>query len=245
MGGLSGASRPASGRPAKSIVKGSRVGRGAALKGPLLRPPAALDRCSVPGSDTCPRTRHFGATQCCRSGADKNGRVNPDVADVRLALIRQWELIAGVIKSLDLSAASRCTGWTNREVLAHLYVQPHLVARFIDTESTGETALGIVENLSGTNSFGELIDASARDGAALNKVDLNRPLNIVRARPCCRPRCHHFDVAGLNIRFGLPRHTVCRGRRPWRRPQSLCSPRSRRTGNCVSGTSGHLVRLST
>ena len=182
MGGLSGASRPASGRPAKSIVKGSRVGRGAALKGPLLRPPAALDRCSVPGSDTCPRTRHFGATQCCRSGADKNGRVNPDVADVRLALIRQWELIAGVIKSLDLSAASRCTGWTNREVLAHLYVQPHLVARFIDTESTGETALGIVENLSGTNSFGELIDASARDGAALNKVDLNRPLNTVRAR---------------------------------------------------------------
>jgi hypothetical protein len=181
-----------------------------------LRPPLTAARCQVP---TLPQNacvlRGHPMLQIWRR---QEWEREPRCGDVRLALIHQWELIAGVIKSLDLSAASRCTGWTNREVLAHLYVQPHLVARFIDTESTGETALGIVENLSGTSSFGELIDASARDGAALNKVDLNRPLNMVRARPCCRPRCQHFDVAGLDIRFGLPRHAVCRGRRPRRRP---------------------------
>jgi hypothetical protein len=103
--------------------------------------------------------------------------VNPDVADVRIALIRQWELIADAIDLIDLSAAS---GWTNREVLAHLYVQPHLVARFLRTENADEAALGVTENLSGTRSFSELIDASAREGASLNKVELRGPLEGVR-----------------------------------------------------------------
>lgn len=106
--------------------------------------------------------------------------VNPDAADVRIALIRQWELIADAIELIELSATSRCTGWTNREVLAHLYVQPHLVGRFLRSESAGEAVLGVAENLSGTSSFSELIDASARDGAALNKVDLRGPLDAVR-----------------------------------------------------------------
>jgi Mycothiol maleylpyruvate isomerase N-terminal domain len=106
--------------------------------------------------------------------------VNPDVADVRVALIRQWELIADAIGLINLSAASRCTGWTNREVLAHLYVQPHIVARFLRSESANEAVLGITENLSGTRSFSELIDASARKGASMNKVELRDPLYTVR-----------------------------------------------------------------
>ncbi len=106
--------------------------------------------------------------------------VNLPVADVRIVLIRQWELIADVIGLIDLSAASRCTGWTNREVLAHLYVQPHLVARFLRAGTAGQAALGVGENLSGTGSFGELIDASARKGAALNKIELRGPLDLVR-----------------------------------------------------------------
>jgi hypothetical protein len=106
--------------------------------------------------------------------------VKPVVADVRTALIRQWELIADVVDGIDLSSANRCAGWTNREVLAHLYVQPHLVARFLRTESTDRAALGVIENLSGTRSYGELIDASAREGAALNKVDLRGPMDAVR-----------------------------------------------------------------
>jgi len=106
--------------------------------------------------------------------------VNPVVAEVRTSLIRQWELIANVVDGIDLSMGSRCAGWTNREVLAHLYVQPHLVARFLRTGNTDEAALGIAENLSGTRSFSELIDASAREGAALNKIDLHEPLDAVR-----------------------------------------------------------------
>jgi hypothetical protein len=106
--------------------------------------------------------------------------VNGSVGDVRTALIRQWELIADAIARIDLSATSRCAGWTNREVLAHLYVQPKLVARFLRTVSADEAALGVTENLSGTRFYSELIDASAREGAALNKVELRAPVDEVR-----------------------------------------------------------------
>jgi hypothetical protein len=100
--------------------------------------------------------------------------------DVRIALIRQWELIADATDLIELWASSRCKGWTNREVLAHLYVQPHLVARFLRTTSADKAALGVTGSLSGSGSFGELIDASAREGAALNKVELRGPLDAVR-----------------------------------------------------------------
>ena len=106
--------------------------------------------------------------------------MSSDSVDVRTALIRQWELIADVVDEIDLSAASRCTGWANREVLAHLYVQPHLVARFLRTASGDRAVLGVPENLSGTRSYSELIDASAREGAALEKIELRRPLDTVR-----------------------------------------------------------------
>jgi uncharacterized protein (TIGR03083 family) len=106
--------------------------------------------------------------------------MNPNIIDVRTALIRQWGLIADVVGEIDLSAASRCTGWTNREVLAHLYVQPHLVAKFLQTQGTGGAVIGVGENLSGTRSFRELIDKSARAGAALHNVDLRDSLDAVR-----------------------------------------------------------------
>jgi hypothetical protein len=107
--------------------------------------------------------------------------MTPEVVDVRTALIRQWELIADVVDAIDLSSASRCAGWTNREILAHLYSQPHLVARFLSTESTERAVMGVTENLSGTRTYRELIDASAREGAALQKVDLRGPLDKVRS----------------------------------------------------------------
>jgi hypothetical protein len=107
--------------------------------------------------------------------------MNADIPDVRTALIRQWDLIADALEAIDLSATSRVTGWTNREVLAHLYVQPRLVARSLRSESSDAAALGLTQNLSGTRSYGELIDASAREGAVLNKVQLRDPLNAVRS----------------------------------------------------------------
>jgi hypothetical protein len=106
--------------------------------------------------------------------------VSAGIPDVRTALIRQWELIANAVEAIDLSASSRVPGWTNREVLAHLYVQPHLVARFLRSESADAAALGLTENLMGTRFFGELIDASAREGAALNKVELRGPVDAAR-----------------------------------------------------------------
>ena len=104
----------------------------------------------------------------------------PDAEDVRTALLRQWELIADIVADIELATESRCSGWTNREVLAHLYVQPHLVARFLRSESNEGALVGIAENLSGTRTFSELIDASARKGASLNQVDLRGPLDDVR-----------------------------------------------------------------
>jgi hypothetical protein len=107
--------------------------------------------------------------------------VPEDALDVRSSLIRQWELIAQSIAGIDLSAPSRVDGWTNREVFAHLYVQPRLVAKFLRSESGKQATQRVPQNLGGTKSFSELIDSSAREGAALNKVNLGIPLAEVRS----------------------------------------------------------------
>jgi hypothetical protein len=106
--------------------------------------------------------------------------VPTDEGDVRAALIRQWGLIAEAVPAIDLAGSSRIDGWRNGEVLAHLYVQPHLVVRFLQTASDAEPELGVAENLAGTEAYKELIDASARDGAMLNKYDLRVPLEATR-----------------------------------------------------------------
>jgi uncharacterized protein (TIGR03083 family) len=100
------------------------------------------------------------------------GHMRPIDEDVRAALIRQWDLIADAVPGIDLSAPSRVAGWQNREVLAHLYAQPYLFLRFLESESSAEPAVRAVENLAGTKSYRELIDASAREGGRRGKVDL-------------------------------------------------------------------------
>ena len=52
------APRPAVGRPANFIERCFEWVGDAALKGSLCRPPAALDRCSLPGCDTAPYRRY-------------------------------------------------------------------------------------------------------------------------------------------------------------------------------------------
>jgi hypothetical protein len=96
--------------------------------------------------------------------------------EVRAALIRQWQAIASAIPTLDLDRSSRVVGWRNREVLAHLYVQPVLVCRFLATASPPERRPGVATNLSGTGQFSDIIDASAKDGATKSKFDLAVPL---------------------------------------------------------------------
>jgi Mycothiol maleylpyruvate isomerase N-terminal domain len=100
--------------------------------------------------------------------------------DVRCALIRQWQLIADAVPQIELSAPSRIDGWRNREVLAHLYVQPRLLARFLQSASDVEPEVGATENLAGTRTFKDLIDSSAREGAVLDKFDLGVPLAEAR-----------------------------------------------------------------
>lgn len=101
-------------------------------------------------------------------------------SDVRSALIRQWELIARAVPETDVTSPSRIEGWSNGEVLAHLYVQPHLVVQFLRAATNEEPTLVASENLRGTKEFKELIDTSAREGAKLNKFDLGVPLAAAR-----------------------------------------------------------------
>ena len=100
--------------------------------------------------------------------------------DVRTALLRQWDLIAEAVPRIDLAAPSRVAGWRNREVLAHLYAQPSLLLRFLESESAAEPAVRAVENLAGTKAYAKLIDASARDGAARDRFDLRVPVERAR-----------------------------------------------------------------
>ena len=83
----------------------------------------------------------------------------------RDALVRQWHAIAAAIPHLDLDAPSRIDGWRNREVVAHLALQPRLLRRFIMTSSDDERPMSLADNLAGTRSRADLIDESARDGA--------------------------------------------------------------------------------
>lgn len=101
--------------------------------------------------------------------------------DVRSALVRQWELIAVALPRIDIAAPSRIGGWRNGEVLAHLYVQPHLVSRFLRTASDTEPEMDVTENLAGTKAFKDLADSSAQEGAVLNKFDLAGPLGAAKA----------------------------------------------------------------
>ena len=94
-------------------------------------------------------------------GQDCN--VDLSVIDVRSALIRQWELIAEAVPGIDLSAASRVSGWRNREVLAHHYVQPYLVVQFLHLDPT-QSRRSDLPRISGTKAYKDLIDASAHEG---------------------------------------------------------------------------------
>ena len=171
--------------------------------------------------------------------------VNAGIPDVRTALIRQWELIADAIEAMDLSAATRVAGWTNREVLAHLYVQPHLVERFLGTESADEPALRLSENLSGARSFSELIDNSAREGAALNKVELRGPLEAVRQLVLGA----HLDATITTLQGSISVsdylvHAVRRGRRARVRSRPCDHSGPHCTSHHLPSPSGHTLHLS-
>lgn len=90
---------------------------------------------------------------------------------VRDALVRQWRAIARAIPSRDLETPSRVERWRNREVVAHLAMQPVLLAHFLTTASTEPPVLRVAENLSGTRNLAELVDAATRDAVAAGRLD--------------------------------------------------------------------------
>jgi hypothetical protein len=98
---------------------------------------------------------------------------------VRIALVAQWRAIASAAPQVDLDLPSRVGGWRNREVLAHLTVQPILLGRFLLATSEQVPAVGLSANLTATRSLGELIDASARKRAQLGKVNFAQALDRV------------------------------------------------------------------
>jgi len=94
-----------------------------------------------------------------------------DGGQIRDALVRQWEGIAEIVPEIDLDRPSRLGGWRKREVLAHLYVQPFMLSRFLKTASHQVPSTQLLENLSSTRSYSELIDVSAREGAEKGKYN--------------------------------------------------------------------------
>ena len=99
--------------------------------------------------------------------------------DVRATLVRQWRVVARSIPGIDLELGSRLAGWRNREVLAHLSLQPKLLGRFLATASTEPAQVTLVANLSGTAAFAETIDRAAR---LATDHDLNFATNVERVR---------------------------------------------------------------
>jgi len=119
--------------------------------------------------------------------------------DVRGALVRQWEAIAAAVATVDLEIPSRVTGWRNREVVAHLCLQPALLRRFVAAASRRDAVAGVAANLAGTRSLAGLIDASARQAAEAGRVD------FARAVEAALPSLRAADLSATGSRPGPAR----------------------------------------
>jgi len=106
--------------------------------------------------------------------------VGPDTDEIRDALIRQWEAIDRAMPAIDLDRPSRIEGWRNREVVAHLSVQPVLLVRFIAKSSSRAPQVSLESNLAGTRPLAAVIDAAARD-AAIDEYTFGK--NLLTALP--------------------------------------------------------------
>jgi len=73
---------------------------------------------------------------------------------------------------MDLDRHSRIVGWRNREVLAHLALQPLLLGRFLLTATSDPPQVTLVQNLAGTRRLASVINDAAIEGARAGSVDL-------------------------------------------------------------------------
>lgn len=84
------------------------------------------------------------------------------------------------VPGLDLDRPTRLGGWRNRELLAHLAIQPALLGRFLKNASTEPPVLGLVDNLTGTATLADVIDTAAREKAMAMDVDFATAVEKVR-----------------------------------------------------------------
>jgi hypothetical protein len=103
--------------------------------------------------------------------------------EARTALVKQWALLAAAVPGLDLDARTRLDGWTNRELLAHLAVQPLLLLRFLHGASP-RAEVSLAANLAGTGAWAAEIDRAARDAASAGRLDLSA--HVRRVLPALR-----------------------------------------------------------
>jgi hypothetical protein len=105
--------------------------------------------------------------------------------EAREALRRQWARISSVADEINLESESRVAGWRNAEVLAHLSVQPRLLGQFLATATSANSphtpAMSLGENLMGTHTLAETIDALARQGARAGKLGFAQSAAVVDA----------------------------------------------------------------
>lgn len=94
-----------------------------------------------------------------------------DADQIRDALIRQWRTIARETPLRDLEAESRVAGWRNREVVAHLTMQPALLAKFLGTAGGEPPQVDVAQNLAGTRNLAELVDAATRDASVAGRIE--------------------------------------------------------------------------
>ena len=100
---------------------------------------------------------------------------------MREALIRQWRLIADAVPALDLEVQSRVSDWRNREVVAHLALQPTLLARFLKTASVAPAEVSLTANLAGTVTLSEIIDTAAREATEADLDFMTRMTQVLPA----------------------------------------------------------------
>jgi len=97
----------------------------------------------------------------------------------RDALLRQWALLVEASPKLDLDLPSRVEGWRNRDVVAHLAMQPPLLGRFLLTAVSEPPKVTLNENLSGTRRLASVINDAAIGAADEGSLDLAANIEAV------------------------------------------------------------------
>jgi hypothetical protein len=133
--------------------------------------------------------------------------VGSDTDEIRDALIRQWEAIDRALPTIDLDRRSRIDGWRNREVIAHLSLQPVLLTRFIGHPSAQTPDVSLESNLAGTRSLAAVIDVAARD-AAIDETTFGQ--NMHAALPVLAAADLAVTVTTLQGRIRLADYVITR-----------------------------------